>query len=833
MGGASETEGVPLRKIPELIAQAAGAMLEPLALMASVRDESGAIVDFEWRFINSAGMRDSQTASDGLVGKRLSEVFPLQGRVLVEKYREVVESGEPFIADEFRFDDVLSGDGASSRTICLRASRSGDGVAVTWSDPMSPDSELRFQEADRQLALYRQIVDVAGVGIWVVDATGRSTYVNDALCSILDTSSSALIGSYRSDMVAVHDRSAYAEPSATRRNAIEQEVRFTTPSGEFRWGRVAISALVDTDGEYLGNFALVTDITDEREAADRRREAEDRFAEATENAPIGQALVELDGTFIAVNSAYCSMTGYSRDELIGRTFQSITAKSDVDADARQAAELAAGKIPSYSMDKRYITKNGGEVWVKLFVSIVRDGSGRPTHFIAQAIDIDLQKRAERTAAQALRGLEYRSTHDPLTELPNRAECVQSLQDALLHSRSKNKTAVLFVDVDHFKQVNDGISHLAGDAVLTEVGKRIKHCVGATDLVSRLGGDEFAVVTTEHDSIGELQIVAERIRSAIANVAFNSVTAHLHVTVSIGIAQAREGSTPQTLLSEADLALYRAKEQGRNRWVIADREMLHAAQERLALLDRLHAGVTGDQFHAWYQPVVDLQSRAVVGFEALARWSTEDGVRSAGDFIEVAEDSGLIHSIGASVISESIDRLPHLGPGQLLSVNASPHQLQAPTFGRRVLTALDRAQANPRQLILEITEQALLQSGTASDSNIAMLHRAGVKLYVDDFGVGYSSLAILRDYPIDGIKLDRSFSIDADARSNPRFKLVSGISHLAAHLGLERVAEGIETEEQLDYLVETGWTTGQGYLFGKAAPHPRAHVPAARTPTVSA
>ena len=836
MAGASETGRVPFRKIPELVAQAAAAMLEPLALMAAVRDESGAIIDFEWRFINSAGLRNAPSEAQGLTGQRLTEVFPVQGPTLVERYREVVETGQPFLAEEFSFADSLSGDGTSPHMICLRASRSGDGVAVTWNDAVSPDADRLAHETSRQLALYRQIIDVAGVGIWVVDADGRTTYINDALCGLLDKPSSAIIGLRRSELIAQQDRDAYVEPTAVRRDTTEQDVHLKTPAGHSRWGRFAISALVDSDGEYLGNFALVTDITDEVQAVDRQRQAESRFEEATDNAPIGQALVGLDGTFIAVNPAYCAMTGYSRDELIGRTFQSITAPSDVDVDAHQAAELAAGRIPSYSMDKRYISKSGGEVWVKLFVSVVRDADGRPTHFIAQAIDIDLQKRAERTAARALRGLEYRSTHDPLTELPNRAECVRSLKEALLDSRSRNQTAVFFVDVDHFKQVNDGISHLAGDAVLTEIGKRIKHCVGPTDLVSRLGGDEFAVVTTDHDSIGELKIVAERIRSAIANAAFDTVAAHLHISVSIGIAEAHEGSTPQTLLSEADLALYQAKEQGRNRWVVADREMLHAARNRLALLDRLHAGIASDEFHAWFQPVVDLQSRAVVGYEALARWSTEEGVRSAADFIEVAEDSGLIHSIGASVISESIDQLPNLAPDQLLSVNASPHQLQVPTFGRRVLTALDRANANPRQLIVEITEQALLQSGTASDSNIAMLHRAGVKLYVDDFGVGYSSLAILRDYPIDGIKLDRSFSIDPDARSNPRFKLVSGISHLASHLGLQRVAEGIETEEQLDYLVETGWTTGQGYLFGKAAPSPNIQVPsarAARTSTVRA
>ena len=558
-------------------------------------------------------------------------------------------------------------------------------------------------------------------------------------------------------------------------------------------------------------------VTTEVEHRQRGEVAASRFTTLTENAPIGHAVVGLDGSFIEVNRAFCQIAGYSRSELVSKTFQEITHPDDLAVDDSQANAVASGAIESYTLDKRYVRKDGSPVWIKLFVSAELDADGTPIQFLAQAIDIDKQKRAESEASRALESLAYRSTHDPLTDLPNRDECVRALRQGLSDPVSRISTGVLFIDIDNFKEINDGISHTAGDVVLVEVGQRIRSAVRAEDLVCRLGGDEFAVVTTNQESRHDLEYLSERIRRGIARSKFDLGGTKIHVTVSIGASGAHHDSTPQTLLSEADLAVFQAKALGRDRWQVADRRMLQQAQDRLSTITAIQHGIANHEFHAWYQPIVDLATREVVGYESLARWIRDGEAVNAESFIRVAEESGLINEIGGIVINESLRHLVNLEPHQQLAVNASPQQLQMPMFARDMLTTISDEGARASQVVLEITEQALLRASSVVDNNINELHASGVQIYVDDFGVGYSSLAILRDYPISGIKLDRSFSDTPASRTGSRAKLVSGLSQLAQHLGMDRIAEGVSSEEHLDYLQEAGWTKGQGYMLGRPAP----------------
>ena len=795
-------------------------MLEPLAILKSVRADSGEIIDFEWTFINEAGAEALLLPVEAALGHRLCEVLPEHRTGLFDIYKSVVETGEPYVGHEIGYDDRWGTDEVLPRVFNIRAARVGDGFAVSWNDVTDHvEARHRLVRANSELRLHEQIVERASEGIWVIDENNRTTYVNEAMARMVGSTPADMAGTDIFNFIDPDSQEAAAQ--RLRRIGHEAESRFEfrllNRAGEEVWTRMTTTPLESPTGDYLGGFALVTDITDEVLSARQRRVAESMFTQATEHAPIGQAIVGLDGTFLEVNPALCRITGFTKDELTGVTFQEITHPDDVDADVDQAVALAAGDIDSYVMDKRYIRADGSATWVQLHASVTRDDEGRPLHYIAQVVDIDKQRKAEDSAANAIERLAFRSTHDALTSLPNRSKFLSHLNRAM-HSTNDDSIAVLFIDIDQFKRVNDGISHSSGDAVLVDVGRRISSCVREGDVVGRLGGDEFAVVAREIEQTDDAMHLADRVRQVIAQHPFDTDGNRVHITVSIGVARSSAGIAPHEILSRADAALHSAKARGRNCCQLADREMIDQARKRLSLIDRLHEGVAREQFRPWFQKIVDLETGAVVGHEVLARWVNDDGVIEAGHFIDAAEDSGLITTIGGSVIAEAIRNFADVEPSHFLAINASPAQLRVPGFARAILSQLALGGIDSHRVALEITEQSLFGNESTIIGNLSEFHENHVDLYVDDFGTGYSSISTLRDYPIGGIKLDRSFSerLSSDPTGSIA-QLVSGLSELATHLRLDRIAEGIEDQACADRLRELGWLRGQGYLYGQAAP----------------
>lgn len=795
-------------------------MLEPLAIMHAVRDEAGTIIDFEWIFVNDAGAASLLIPVEDIVGKRLLDILPEHRDALFGIYSHVVESGEPYIGHEVGYDDHWGSTEVLPRVFNIRAVKTNDGFAVSWNDVTDHvTARHNLLTANQELQLHERIVEGAAEGIWVVDAERKTTFVNPAMAEMLGIGAAEIVGT---DMFEFIDPTSHKEAAITIKELVNRvgahfEFSLVNRNGETVWTRMTTSPLESADGEFLGGFALVTNITSEVLASRERVIAESMFAQATQHAPIGQALVSLAGAFLEANAALCEITGYSRDQLLAKSFQEITHPDDVDADVEQAISLASGEINSYSMDKRYIRSDGRTIWVQLHASMIREEEGEPVHFIAQVIDIDKQRKAEEAAANAIQRLAYRSTHDPLTALPNRSKFLAVLNRSM-HSTHDDSIAVLFVDIDHFKRVNDGISHSSGDSVLIEVARRIRECVRPDDLVGRLGGDEFAIVAPHIHSTDEALALAERIRLAVSQDSFDTGGSRIHVSVSIGVARSGTGATPQELLSRADAALHLAKTRGRNCSQLADLQLIETALARLQLIDQLHTGIESNEFHPWFQPIVDLASGDVLGHEVLARWIQPHAVLAAGSFIDAAEDSGLINVIGRKIISNAIETYSALGQTGLLAINASPVQLRVPDFAASILAELANHGIGSRRVALEITEQSLLVNEGAIITNLTQFHESKVGLYVDDFGTGFSSITTLRDYPIAGIKLDKSFSqlLSRDP-DGPIADLVSGLSQLAAHLRLDRIAEGIEDRACAARLHELGWLRGQGYLFGHAEP----------------
>ena len=466
-----------------------------------------------------------------------------------------------------------------------------------------------------------------------------------------------------------------------------------------------------------------------------------------------------------------------------------------------------------SVEYRLIAHDGRVVWVRDEGVVVLDDDRRPLYLQGYLLDVT----AERVAQAQLRQM---ALFDTLTGLANRAFFHEQLQHAVaLRKDNGEQTALLFVDLNHFKEVNDRFGHDVGDAVLARLGQRIQHTVRAGDAAARLGGDEFAIVLAAVAEPAEAARAAERLLQRIGEP-IGLRPSFVSVSASIGIAL---GDEPELLLKEADAAMYRAKSQHEAGFAFFDPVLDSSAVERSRRAAELRRAVDSGEFTLDFQLVVDLDSRAISGYEALLRWQhPELGQVGPLDFIPLAEETGLIVPLGKWVLAEACTRgaalHADLGRRVQMSVNVSARQLQHPDFVGHVELALEASGFPPECLTLELTETVLLSSGDAVEQQLQALKDMGISLALDDFGTGYASLAYLRRLPVDIVKIDRSFTAAIDGIHDD-LVLLKGIVDLGNALGLTLVAEGIETEHQRRIVGELGCHGAQGFYFGRPAPVP--------------
>jgi len=463
-----------------------------------------------------------------------------------------------------------------------------------------------------------------------------------------------------------------------------------------------------------------------------------------------------------------------------------------------------------SLEYRLVARDEAVVWVRDDGVVVIGDDGEPLYLQGYLLDIT----PERELQEQLR---LQALFDPLTGLANRAFFHEQLEHAVsIRTDNEPGTAVVFIDLDQFKQINDQYGHSVGDEVLAILGARLKTVIRAGDSVARLGGDEFAVLLTSVREPAEPAIVAERLLEQIT-APIDVAGRHLLLTASIGIAL---GSTGAELLKQADAAMYRAKSNGDADYAFYDDELDQTALNRFKRIAELREAIAEKQFSLAYQPVVNLDPFEVVGLEALLRWQHPSlGEVAPLDFIPLAEESGLIVQIGCWVLLEACfyaSRLRELlGRDLEIAVNVSARQLQHPDFLDHVDSALQRADLPPHLLTLELTESVLVASGERAEQQLAMLKDRGVKLALDDFGTGYASLAYLQRLPVDIVKIDRSFTAKIDSGAAD-LALLEGIVGLGKALGLQLVAEGIERLTQQGIVRELGCHGAQGFHFGRPA-----------------
>jgi diguanylate cyclase (GGDEF)-like protein/PAS domain S-box-containing protein len=558
--------------------------------------------------------------------------------------------------------------------------------------------------------------------------------------------------------------------------------------------------------------AVVTfrDVTQRRAQEQALTDARSRFSVAFDAAPIGMAITDVRGRFLRVNRAFCELTGYERAQLEGPEAVRLAHPEDRVAEDRARAELVAGRIPEFRLDQRLLRADGDTRWVKVSASLV-DGTESP-EIIMQVEDITKARQIEQLLA-------HRALHDSLTGLANRTLLVDRIEHALSardRRGLRDEVAVLFIDLDRFKHTNDALGHEVADRVLVSMANRIRAVLRPGDTAARIGGDEFVVLCEElgHAEVEEMSTRLHEVIRAPLIVG----TSEVRVSASIGVVLATDGDTASDLLRDADTAMYAAKERGRSRTEVFDTDLRAVTTARLHLETSLGHALSNDEIEVVYQPTVDLRTQQIEGVEALVRWRhNEHGILTPSAFLDVAEDTGLIVPIGLYVLNDACRQAASWQREQhrdlVVAVNLSARQLNRHGLPEAVARLLDGHGLPPSVLRLEITESILVDAGSHTASNLKELQELGVSIGIDDFGTGYASLTYLKRFPVDFIKIDKSF-VEGLGVDREDTAIVQAIIALGASLGLSSIAEGVETAEQAHLLRDLGCHFAQGYLFGR-------------------
>lgn len=544
------------------------------------------------------------------------------------------------------------------------------------------------------------------------------------------------------------------------------------------------------------------------------KESEERFRSAFTYAPIGIALVSPDGHWLKVNNSLCEFLGYSEEELLSTDFQTITHKEDLGVMLVSLHKLLTGQVPACQAELRFLHKDSGEVWVHWSASAASDTKSVKPNLIFQIQDITDRKQAEEK-------LQYEATHDALTGLPNRALFTTRLEQALLKTKDnqRHRVSVLFIDLDRFKVVNDSLGHLIGDQLLISIAKRLSECIRPADTVARLGGDEFTILV-EGARKDEVLIIAERIKEKFT-CPFNLNGHEIYSSASIGILHSSANhNKPEELMRDADIAMYQAKRSGKARHEVFNQEMHDAVKDTLQLENELRHAIERKELNVDYQPIFTIESGKLEGFEALARWHhLQHGTIPPSKFISLAEETGLIDSLGELILKIACqqgrqwqDSFPDCFP-LMISVNLSCKQFAQRNIVQNIKSVLEETNFNPQNLKLEITESVVLEHKETAIEMLHQLRSLGIEINIDDFGTGYSNLSYLSQLPVSTLKIDRSFISPMEGN---RFdaEIVQTIIMLARNLGMKVIAEGVETETQLEQLKALNCEGAQGYLFSK-------------------
>lgn len=576
----------------------------------------------------------------------------------------------------------------------------------------------------------------------------------------------------------------------------------------------SVAPIFEDDGNLMGIVMVMHDVSKEMELRKNIEASEHRFQSAFMQAATGCALVELDDSLRQVNPALAKWLGYSIEELESLSFLQILHTGYHDKAFEYNSHLIENKVTRFQEEWEYMHRDGSIVWGLTSGALIFNDREEPEYFIYQICDISDRIHLESKLVQL-------ANYDSLTGLVNRSRLRLEIQRAIATARRYHeKFALLFIDLDDFKHVNDSLGHDCGDTLLQEIGERLLPMARETDVVARLGGDEFVVLVNGISNPQDIIAIADKIRVSIARPVTVSGK-ELRVSASVGISiYPEDGESGNTLLRNADSALYKAKAEGRSTIAFYSTDLTERTSQRLDLETKLKSALELDQFTLFYQPVIDLASRKIYCFEALIRWKQGEEIIYPDRFIPLAEETGLIVSIGNWVLKKACRQAVewenfNLGK-YVISVNVSTRQIREPGFVQFVSDVLVETGLDAGRLWLEITENLLVGVDSEAGKVLEELRKLGIALTIDDFGVGYSSLSYLKHLNPRNLKIDRSFINDV-SRDQEDAAIVSATIAMAQRLGINVIAEGIENEEQLTFLDKEGCGAVQGDFFSKPIP----------------
>lgn len=656
---------------------------------------------------------------------------------------------------------------------------------------------------------YRRLVDYATDAIFLHDLEGCILDVNDHACVSLGYTRAELLHKTVNEFVVrVPDSSStHIWQDLSPGTPVNVPAIHRTKDGSLFPVETRLMQFQSKDQPLV--LAVARDISERKRAEEQLRLSAEVFEYSRE----AILITNRAGRIISSNRAFAEMTGYAQTEILGKTMRDLSSSRQDVAFFQQMGDSI--RQSGHWSGEFWGRKKDGVIFpVWLSMVLVKDTNGQTRHYICVANDISEFKYAEQR-------IYYLAHFDVLTDLPNRAMLREWMTSALSQAHyNHEEMAVLFVDVDHFKNVNDTLGHHSGDLVLAAMAKRLKTNVSSTDLVARMGGDEFVLVLPNIGVDGAVD-AAQRIAASLIEPL--TIDQHrINVTISIGIGiYPHDGQTMDVLVKNADAALYHAKMLGRNNYQFFTEQMNIAAAERRLLETGLHQAIARNELELYYQPQVDVKTGQVVGAEALLRWHhPELGMILPDRLIPVAENTGLIVSIGEWVLRTAcLQNADWQRRGFLplvVSVNLSALQIRQNSFQRMVQDALACSGLAPQYLELELTESLLMESANTTMSNMQQLTQIGVRLSVDDFGTGYSNLSYLRRFPLAKLKIDRSFVREAPS-NNGDVAIVRAVIGLAHTLNLKVIAEGVETREQYDFLRDEGCDQIQGFFFARPRP----------------
>ncbi len=674
------------------------------------------------------------------------------------------------------------------------------------------EKELALKKSDLE---FRRLVETAEEGIWTIDAAGNTTFVNERMADILGYSPGEMLGKPFTAFMSAERRGPALQLLQRRNEGIQEVHEFCLQDkgGREVWTLASTNPIRSEDGEVIGALAMITDVTARKRVERELQLSEERYRHLVESASDG-IIVHIGGFIAFANDAALRIVGATSDrEIIGRNALDFVAPDfrQMVIERMKIVNTPGGRAPA--VEEKFVRLDGSTLDVEVSATGTRFNDANATMVVIR--DISERKNAEEQ-------IRYLGQHDLLTGLPNRAlfadRLTQSISFAAAHKKS---FALLFLDLDHFKKINDSHGHQVGDRFLRQVSGRLLECVGPLDTASRQGGDEFSIIIAELEHADEAAFMARKICEALSSP-FQVDTLRLNASVSVGIAMyPKDGTHAEELLRNADIAMYHAKGSGRNQFQFFSEELNRTTHERLEIEAAITGALEKNEFEVYYQPQLNLASGQIESCEALIRWNhATKGLMGPGEFISVAEESGHIDAIGRWVlrrVAADFAEFARAGyPQMRLSVNVSAPQMRVHDFAAYISGIITEHKISVGRLELEVTESILMSDTEQAIKTISNLTAQGVRFSIDDFGTGYSSLSYLRSLKIHHLKIDRSFV--ADVISDPDdATIVRAIISLAHSLRLTAIAEGVETEEQLRFLREHGCDMVQGFLLARPMP----------------